>query len=96
LEESGVVVPVVIAVTKQIDLVFQTAGTGAQAGHDDMNIRDPTIPDPIHPVDLGTVVLGITVSPVAVEENIGSRARRLIPCLLGRDRNRKQRESAKP
>jgi hypothetical protein len=56
-----------------------------------MNIRNLAVPNPIHPVDLGTVVLRVTVSPVAIKEDIGSRIWRLAFYLLGRDRSRYQR-----
>jgi len=53
-----------------------------------MDISYFTIPNPIHPGDLGTVILRITVSPVTIKKNIGSRICSLAFGLLGRDRNR--------
>jgi hypothetical protein len=56
-----------------------------------MNICNLTIPNPIHPGDLGTVVLRVAVSPITIEEDVGSRIWCLAFYLLGRDRSRYQR-----
>jgi hypothetical protein len=56
-----------------------------------MNICNITIPNPIHPGDLGTVVLRVAVPPVTIEEDVGSRVWHLAFHLLGRDRGREQR-----
>jgi|TARA_Y100000758_G_scaffold296188_1_gene254918 hypothetical protein len=53
-----------------------------------MNICNITIPNPIHPGDLGTVVLRVAVPPVTIEEDVGSRVWHLAFHLLGRDRGR--------
>jgi hypothetical protein len=56
-----------------------------------MDISYFTIPNPIHPGDLGTVILRITVPPVTIEEDVGSRVWHLAFGLLGRDRGCEQR-----
>jgi hypothetical protein len=73
LEKACVLISVVFTIADQVDLVFTTAGARGQAGHDDMNICNLTIPNPIHPGDLGTVVLRVAVSAVTIEEYIGPR-----------------------
>ena len=54
----------------EVHQVFPAARPRSLAGHDDVDVGDVPVVDPVHPCDLGAVVLAVATRPVAVEEDV--------------------------
>ncbi len=74
LVKETVLVPLVVSLPQEVELVLAAPRSGRDARHDHVNVGDLAVVDPVHPGDLRAVVLRVAVPPVAVEEDVRSLA----------------------